>query len=125
MTVTISRPTTSEEQAAPSRPRLDPAPAGSVPALLDGAWRPRSPDLLAELPAPAAVLAQWGRITRITKNPAPWPVTEGDRTAQAAWVCGGNPEPTAPAVRAPGRTVGAVPADRSTRVSEPLTSSCP
>jgi hypothetical protein len=41
-----------------------------VPALLDGAWWPRSRDLHAELPALAAVLDPlWGRITRITVNP--------------------------------------------------------
>ncbi|WP_371237473.1 DUF5994 family protein [Streptomyces pimonensis] len=60
---------------SPPPPRLSLAPAGSAPALLDGAWWPRSRDLHAELPALAAVLDPlWGRITRITVNPARWPV---------------------------------------------------
>ncbi|WP_399891487.1 DUF5994 family protein [Streptomyces sp. BBFR51] len=77
MTVTISRPTTSEGRLLPGSPapRLSLAPTGSAPALLDGAWWPRSRDLEAELPALAAVLDPlWGRITRITVNPGQWPV---------------------------------------------------
>jgi hypothetical protein len=74
MTATISRPATPEGGLAPS-PRLSLAPTGSAPALLDGAWWPRSRDLHAELPALAAVLDPlWGRITRITVNPDQWPV---------------------------------------------------
>ncbi|MFD9378449.1 DUF5994 family protein [Streptomyces sp. NPDC059999] len=42
---------------------------------LDGAWWPRSRDLDAELPALVAALVEpWGRITRVTVNPARWPV---------------------------------------------------
>ncbi|WP_051732405.1 DUF5994 family protein [Kitasatospora phosalacinea] len=42
---------------------------------LDGAWWPRSRDLLLELPSLAAEIdGRWGRITRITVNPAQWPV---------------------------------------------------
>ncbi|KMS80871.1 hypothetical protein ACH49_05670 [Streptomyces leeuwenhoekii] len=75
MTATTSRPTTSEGRISAPPPRLSLAPTGSVPALLDGAWWPRSRDLHAELPALAAVLDPlWGRITRITVNPARWPV---------------------------------------------------
>lgn len=75
MTATVFRPTTSEGRFSSPPPRLSLAPAGSVPALLDGAWWPRSRDLHAELPALAAVLDPlWGRITRITVNPARWPV---------------------------------------------------
>ncbi|MFI9470353.1 DUF5994 family protein [Streptomyces sp. NPDC052492] len=70
MTVTISRPTTSAGRSAPSLPR--PAPAGSAPALLDGAWWPRSRDLRAEPPAVLDPLR--GRIIRITVNPDRWPV---------------------------------------------------
>ena len=56
-------------------PRLSLAPAGTDPALLDGAWWPRSRDLTAELPALTAVLDPlWGRITRVTVNPTVWPV---------------------------------------------------
>src|SRR4051812_32244395 len=49
---------------------------GSPRGLLDGAWWPRSRDLLHELPALTDVLdSLWGRITRIAVNPEHWPVT--------------------------------------------------
>ncbi|MFI1505198.1 DUF5994 family protein [Streptomyces sp. NPDC020597] len=58
-----------------SSPRLSLAPVGAAPALLDGAWWPRSRDLAAELPILTAVLDPlWGRITRVTVNPTQWPV---------------------------------------------------
>ncbi|MFF7990512.1 DUF5994 family protein [Kitasatospora xanthocidica] len=42
---------------------------------MDGAWWPRSRDLLLEVPALAAALdGLWGRVTRITVNPEQWPV---------------------------------------------------
>ncbi|MGW1728779.1 DUF5994 family protein [Streptomyces sp. NPDC002306] len=51
------------------------APTGTAPALIDGAWWPRSRDLTAELPALTAALDPlWGRITHVTVNPAFWPV---------------------------------------------------
>lgn len=54
--------------------RMSLAPLGSAPALLDGAWWPRSRDLGAELPSLVAVLDPlWGRITRVTVNPTHWP----------------------------------------------------
>ena len=54
--------------------RMSLAPLGSAPALLDGAWWPRSRDLGAELPQLVAALDPlWGRITRITVNPTHWP----------------------------------------------------
>ncbi|PPS69502.1 hypothetical protein BV882_27655 [Streptomyces sp. 46] len=74
---TLSRPPTTEaDDRLPSlSPRLSLAPIGSAPALLDGAWWPRSRDLEAELPSLTAVLEPlWGRITRVTVNPAQWPV---------------------------------------------------
>ncbi|MFD8347835.1 DUF5994 family protein [Streptomyces coelicoflavus] len=75
MTATVSPPTTSEDRRPTSPVRLSLAPDGSAPLLLDGAWWPRSRDLAAELPALASVLDPlWGRITRITVNPAQWPV---------------------------------------------------
>ncbi|QWB24262.1 MULTISPECIES: DUF5994 family protein [Streptomyces] len=77
MTATISHPPTTEaeDRFSPAPPRLSLAPVGSAPALLDGAWWPRSRDLAAELPALAAVLDPlWGRITRVTVNPTQWPV---------------------------------------------------
>lgn len=48
---------------------------GASHGLLDGAWWPRSRDLLRELPALTDVLDPlWGRITRIAVNPEHWPV---------------------------------------------------
>ncbi|GGU74786.1 hypothetical protein GCM10010211_45880 [Streptomyces albospinus] len=74
MTATVDRTIISER--APSPPaRLSFTPAGSPPGLLDGAWWPRSRDLLCELPALTEVLdARWGRITHVTVNPTYWPV---------------------------------------------------
>jgi len=61
--------------SASSLPRLQLAPTGSAPALIDGAWWPRSRDLAAELPGLVAVLDPlWGRITHVTVNPTFWPV---------------------------------------------------
>uniref|UniRef100_UPI003F5A78DC DUF5994 family protein n=1 Tax=Streptomyces asoensis TaxID=249586 RepID=UPI003F5A78DC len=48
---------------------------GPPRGLLDGAWWPRSRDLLSELPALTEVLDPlWGRITRIAVNSTYWPV---------------------------------------------------
>ncbi|MGW4909812.1 DUF5994 family protein [Streptomyces sp. NPDC004270] len=80
MTAAISFSPTLEDRLSPSAPsssplRLSLAPAGAMPALLDGAWWPRSRDLGAELPALTTVLDPlWGRITRVTVNPTHWPV---------------------------------------------------
>ncbi|MGC9538220.1 DUF5994 family protein [Streptomyces sp. UG1] len=78
MTATISLPPAAEaddRSFSSSALRLSLAPTGPAPALLDGAWWPRSRDLGAELPSLAAVLdALWGRITRVTVNPTHWPV---------------------------------------------------
>lgn len=60
--------------AAPAA-RLALKTAGTSRGLLDGAWWPRSRDLLSELPALTDVLDPlWGRITRIAVNPTYWPV---------------------------------------------------
>ncbi|UUU33222.1 DUF5994 family protein [Streptomyces sp. CA-210063] len=80
MTATISLSPTHEDRLSSTSPtssplRLSLAPVGAAPALLDGAWWPRSRDLGAELPALTAVLEPlWGRITRVTVNPTHWPV---------------------------------------------------
>lgn len=77
MIATVSHPPTTEadDRFSSSSLRLSLAPAGSAPALLDGAWWPRSRDLAAELPSLTAVLDPlWGRITRVTVNPTQWPV---------------------------------------------------
>ncbi|MCX4902935.1 DUF5994 family protein [Streptomyces sp. NBC_00878] len=74
MTATDSFAPTLEDRPSPPALRISLAPSGSAPALLDGAWWPRSRDLGAELPSLTAVLdALWGRITRVTVNPALWP----------------------------------------------------
>lgn len=68
----------------PTLPRPEPAAApavrlalkgdGAAHGLLDGAWWPRSRDLLSELPSLAAVLdPMWGRITRVAVNATYWP----------------------------------------------------
>ncbi|MFF1405913.1 DUF5994 family protein [Streptomyces sp. NPDC058294] len=55
--------------------RLVLKPDGHSRGLLDGAWWPRSRDLLRELPALTDALDRvWGRITRIAVNPEYWPV---------------------------------------------------
>ncbi|MEU2585786.1 DUF5994 family protein [Streptomyces avermitilis] len=92
MTATASYPPpTLEDRPASSYSsylRLSLAPVGPAPALLDGAWWPRSRDLDAELPALTAVLDPlWGRITRVTVNPTYWPAFP-------------HKVPTAPLVRA-------------------------
>ncbi|WP_030609313.1 DUF5994 family protein [Streptomyces fulvoviolaceus] len=74
MTATVSSAPTLEDRSSSSL-RLSLAPVGPAPALLDGAWWPRSRDMAAELPSLTAVLDPlWGRITRITVNPTHWPV---------------------------------------------------
>ncbi|UGY92363.1 DUF5994 family protein [Streptomyces gobiensis] len=63
-----------ESVAAPAA-RLTLKTDGTSRGLLDGAWWPRSRDLLSELPALTDVLDPlWGRITRIAVNPKYWPV---------------------------------------------------
>jgi hypothetical protein len=77
MMATITHPPTTgaDDRLSSLSPRLSLAPTDSAPALLDGAWWPRSRDLEAELPSLTAVLDPlWGRITRITVNPTQWPV---------------------------------------------------
>ncbi|MEH0545376.1 DUF5994 family protein [Streptomyces sp. NPDC054884] len=78
MTATISLSPILEDRLSSttsSSLRLSLAPVCAAPALLDGAWWPRSRDLAAELPILTAVLDPlWGRITRVTVNPTQWPV---------------------------------------------------
>ncbi len=74
MTVTIE-PTIIKERLPSASARLSLIPTGPVPGLLDGAWWPRSRDLLREIPTLTDALdACWGRITHVTVNPAHWPV---------------------------------------------------
>jgi hypothetical protein len=63
-----------EPVAAPAA-RLALKTDGATRGLLDGAWWPRSRDLLSELPLLTDALDPlWGRITRIAVNPEHWPV---------------------------------------------------
>ncbi|WP_424887417.1 DUF5994 family protein [Streptomyces sp. XH2] len=73
MAVTLDRTTTAEHpHPLPARLSLTP---GTAPGLLDGAWWPRSRDLTRELPALAERLDHsWARVSRVTVNPAFWPV---------------------------------------------------
>ncbi|MEH0550906.1 DUF5994 family protein [Streptomyces sp. B21-101] len=74
MTATIE-PTIIQERLLSVPARLSLAPTGSAPGLLDGAWWPRSRDLLREIPTLTDALdARWGRITHVTVNPTHWPV---------------------------------------------------
>lgn len=76
MTATILLTPAVEDRTPSSSPlRLVLAPPGTAPALIDGAWWPRSRDLAAELPALIEALDPLrGRITRVTANPTFWPV---------------------------------------------------
>ncbi|MER5960960.1 DUF5994 family protein [Streptomyces sp. NPDC002057] len=61
--------------APPLAARLSLTPRTAPSGPLDGGWWPRSRVLEAELPALCAALeGRYGRITRVTVNPARWPV---------------------------------------------------
>lgn len=67
-------------QALPSPPvaRLRLAPGSVVPRRIDGAWWPRSRDLLTELPLLIGALpASWGQIADVSVNAAMWSVSPG------------------------------------------------
>lgn len=77
MSATTDLPRPRRESPAGPAPtaRLALKPADAPRGLLDGAWWPRSRDLLSELPALIDVLdPTWARITRIAVNPQHWPV---------------------------------------------------
>lgn len=75
MSATLMNPTPRHESVAAPAARLALKPDGAARGLLDGAWWPRSRDLLSELPTLTDVLDPlWGRITRIAVNPEHWPV---------------------------------------------------
>ncbi|GEC03021.1 hypothetical protein SSP24_06760 [Streptomyces spinoverrucosus] len=72
--------TTALQPALPSHPllRLRLAPHGGMPRPIDGAWWPRSYDLLAELPRLLAGLPRaWGHVTSVTVNGAAWSAVPG------------------------------------------------
>ncbi|MCX5215959.1 DUF5994 family protein [Kitasatospora sp. NBC_00240] len=73
MNVTLDRETTTP-RTPPAPLRLSLTPDDATAGRLDGAWWPRSHDLLTELPSLAKELDnRWGRVTRVTLNPAHWP----------------------------------------------------
>ncbi|MET8136381.1 DUF5994 family protein [Streptomyces sp. NPDC005251] len=64
----------------PSLPlaRVRLAPHSALPRRIDGAWWPRSRDLLGELPLLIGTLPRlWGQITAVTVNTAMWPMSPG------------------------------------------------
>jgi hypothetical protein len=67
-------------QPPPSPPvvRLRLAPPSAVPRRIDGAWWPRSRNLLSELPLLIGALpASWGQIAGVSVNAAMWSVSPG------------------------------------------------
>ncbi|MFE7169737.1 DUF5994 family protein [Streptomyces sp. NPDC057616] len=75
MSVTLYPTSQHPEPDTPPAARLALKIDGPSRGLLDGAWWPRSRDLLSELPALTDVLDPlWGRITRIAVNPKYWPI---------------------------------------------------
>ncbi|MGI5427288.1 DUF5994 family protein [Streptomyces sp. CA-179760] len=72
--------TTALQPQLPSQPvlRMRLAPRSGMPRPIDGAWWPRSYDLLAELPSLLAGLPRaWGQITSVTVNGAVWSEAPG------------------------------------------------
>ncbi|GAA3799189.1 hypothetical protein GCM10022403_036430 [Streptomyces coacervatus] len=72
--------TTALQPPLPSQPtlRLRLAPRGNLPRAIDGAWWPRSYDLLAELPQLLAGLPRaWGHIAGVTVSGATWSAMPG------------------------------------------------
>ncbi|MGW7378021.1 DUF5994 family protein [Streptomyces sp. NPDC054794] len=91
MTATMPFTPAVEDRAPSSSPlRLTLAPAGAPPALIDGAWWPRSRNLTEQLPALAECLeALWGRIARVAVSRTFWPVIPGRVPAHGHMVCVG------------------------------------
>ena len=72
-TVPVLEPLTSQPLA-----RLRLAPHSALPRRIDGAWWPRSRDLLAELPLLIGALPRtWGQITGVTVNTEMWSASPG------------------------------------------------
>ncbi|MER5200852.1 DUF5994 family protein [Streptomyces sp. NPDC002755] len=72
--------TTALQPPLPSHPllRLSLAPRSTMPRPIDGAWWPRSYDLLAELPQLLGGLPpEWGQITSVTVGGANWAASPG------------------------------------------------
>ncbi|MFF3015570.1 DUF5994 family protein [Streptomyces sp. NPDC057939] len=97
MTTTVDR-TAPRDLATELPARLSLTPKTMLAGRLDGAWWPRSRDLVAELPALAAALEEsWGRVTRVTVNPSRWPVVPhtvavDGRTLHVGWFTEQDPD---------------------------------
>ncbi|MGW3662401.1 DUF5994 family protein [Streptomyces sp. NPDC005141] len=62
----------------PPLARVRLAPHSALPRRIDGAWWPRSRDLLVELPLLIGALPRlWGQITAVTVNTEMWPMSPG------------------------------------------------
>ncbi|MGW1667287.1 DUF5994 family protein [Streptomyces sp. NPDC002324] len=122
--------TTALQPPLPSHPvlRLRLAPHGGLPRAIDGAWWPRSYDLLVELPRLLAGLPrEWGHVTSVTVNGAVWPVTAGRMfVADQVVRLRRTPAASAPStivLLAPGRgrwDLLVVPPDTTEEAAEPL-----
>ncbi|MEU5597177.1 DUF5994 family protein [Streptomyces sp. NPDC020298] len=88
MTATIPFTPAVEGRAPSASPlRLTLARAGAPPALIDGAWWPRSRNLTEQLPALVEYLDPlWGRITRVAVSRTFWPVIPGEVPAHGHMV---------------------------------------
>lgn len=76
--------------------RLSLAPRGALPRAIDGAWWPRSYDVLAELPQLLAGLPHaWGEVSSVTVNGPMWSDAPG-RMLVANQVVQVHRNPTAP-----------------------------
>ncbi|WP_405437933.1 DUF5994 family protein [Streptomyces avidinii] len=97
MTTNLDR-TGPRDLAAKLPARLSLTPKTTLAGRLDGAWWPYSRDLETELPALAAALDEtWGRVTRVTVNPARWPVVPhtvavAGRTMHVGWFTEQDPD---------------------------------
>lgn len=124
--------TTALQAPLPSQPvpRLLLAPQGELPRAVDGAWWPRSYDLLTELPHLLAGLPRtWGQITSVTVSGATWPAVPGRILVSHQVVrlrrMPGESAPRTVVLLAPGRgrrDLLVVPPDTTEEAAEPLMS---
>jgi hypothetical protein len=88
MTATDDRPATIPPMMTTARVAL--TPAGRPAGRLDGAWWPRSWDLVRELPALVEAMQSVGPIVRATVNPTLWDsvprhISAGGRFIKVGW----------------------------------------
>ncbi|GAA4987872.1 DUF5994 family protein [Yinghuangia aomiensis] len=88
MTATDDRPATIPPMTTAARVAL--TRAGHPAGRLDGAWWPRSRDLVRELPALVEAMQSVGPIVRVTVNPTLWDsvpkhIPAGDRLIKVGW----------------------------------------